>query len=164
MVVMGRFESPLGVLLVACRADGAVVALDFADFEARLLGRLGAVREGAVPAAVVRALAAYFAGDPGALEGVAVAPEGRAFQLAVWAELRRIPAGQTRRYGEVARALGQPGAARAVGLANGRNPVLLVIPCHRVIGADGALTGYAGGVDRKAWLLRHEGALGAELF
>jgi O-6-methylguanine DNA methyltransferase len=81
----------------------------------------------------------------------------------VWAALRRIPAGATCSYGEVARGLGVRQAARAVGLANGQNPVALVVPCHRVIGASGALTGYAGGVDRKAWLLRLEGVLGAEV-
>jgi methylated-DNA-[protein]-cysteine S-methyltransferase len=163
MLVVSRLDSPLGALLLACRADGAVVALDFGELEGRFRARLGEAVEGAAPAAVARALEGYFAGDVRALEGVLVAPVGREFQLAVWAELRRIPAGETRSYGEVARALGAPGASRAVGLANGRNPVMLVIPCHRVIGADGALTGYAGGVARKAWLLRHEGALAATL-
>ena len=88
---------------------------------------------------------------------VTLAPAGTVFQKRVWAYLQTIPAAQTRSYGEIAAALGQPGAARAVGLANARNPVAIVIPCHRVIGSQGALTGYAGGIDRKIWLLRHEG-------
>jgi methylated-DNA-[protein]-cysteine S-methyltransferase len=88
-----------------------------------------------------------------------VAPAGTQFQQRVWAQLRAIPPGETRSYQALATALGQPGAARAIGLANGRNPVALVIPCHRVIGADGRLTGYAGGLAAKAWLLTHEGAI-----
>ena len=164
MLVMSRLDSPLGALLLACRADGAVVALDFADFEGRFRARLGEAVAGAAPAVVAGAVAAYFGGELAALDGLAVAPGGTVFQQRVWAALRRIPAGGTCSYGEVARGLGVPGAARAVGLANGQNPVALVIPCHRVIGASGALTGYAGGMARKAWLLRHEGVLGAELF
>ena len=165
MLVLSRFETPLGALLLACRADRAVVALDFEEFEARFRARLGkvALANGETPGAVAGALAAYFGGAKEALDGLAVATAGTGFQQAVWEELRTIPAGETRSYGEVARALGQPGAARAVGLANGQNPVALIIPCHRVIGAGGALTGYAGGMDRKAWLLRHEGAMGAVL-
>jgi methylated-DNA-[protein]-cysteine S-methyltransferase len=88
-----------------------------------------------------------------------LAPRGTPFQLAVWAELTRIPHGSTVSYGAVAAALGKsPVASRAVGLANGRNPISIIVPCHRVIGADGSLTGYGWGVDRKEWLLRHEGA------
>lgn len=100
----------------------------------------------------------YFAGDIDALDGVAVQTNGTEFQRTVWAELRRIPRGTTTTYGELAARIGKPTAARAVGLANGSNPVSIVVPCHRVIGADGSLTGYAGGTARKEWLLRHEGA------
>jgi O-6-methylguanine DNA methyltransferase len=89
---------------------------------------------------------------------VAVATGGTAFQKSVWAALRQIPVGETLGYGALAARLGKPGAARAVGLANGLNPIGIVVPCHRVIGASGTLTGYAGGVERKAWLLAHEGA------
>ena len=97
-----------------------------------------------------------------ALETLATGVMGSSFERAVWAELRRIPPGQTRSYGDIARALGGAASgagpnARAVGTANGRNPLAIVVPCHRVIGADGSLTGYAGGLDRKAWLLAHEG-------
>jgi methylated-DNA-[protein]-cysteine S-methyltransferase len=107
---------------------------------------------------VKRALERYFAGDLGALSALTTAAEGTDYQRRVWRRLRDIPAGQTRSYEQIARALGDT-SARAVGAANGRNPVALVVPCHRVIGSDGALTGYAGGLERKRWLLEHEGAL-----
>jgi methylated-DNA-[protein]-cysteine S-methyltransferase len=103
-------------------------------------------------------LAEYFAGSRTEFD-LPLAPTGSPFQLAVWAELTRIPYGETVSYGEVARAIGKSLlASRAVGLANGRNPISIIVPCHRVIGADGSLTGYGGGLDRKEWLLRHEGA------
>ena len=104
-------------------------------------------------------LRAYFAGDLAAIEAIACDAAGTPFQRQVWALLREIPVGRTASYGELAERLGKPGASRAVGLANGRNPVAVVVPCHRVIGADGKLTGYAGGLERKQWLLAHEGAL-----
>jgi O-6-methylguanine DNA methyltransferase len=110
-----------------------------------------------VPAAIAAALDGYFAGDLTAVDAVPVATGGTEFQKSVWAALRSIPAGETRGYGALAAAIGKPGAARAVGLANGMNPIGIVVPCHRVIGASGALTGYAGGVERKRWLLAHEG-------
>jgi methylated-DNA-[protein]-cysteine S-methyltransferase len=100
---------------------------------------------------------AYLGGDLRALDDVAVNAGGTPFQARVWNELRRIPAGTTITYGELARRLGQPSANRAVGHANSLNPVAIVVPCHRVIGADATLTGYAGGLDRKRWLLQHEG-------
>ena len=93
-----------------------------------------------------------------------LAPEGTAFQRRVWAALGEIGFGQTRSYGEIAAAIGRPSASRAVGAANGRNPLPVIVPCHRVIGSDGSLTGYAGGLARKRWLLAHEGALELELF
>ena len=103
----------------------------------------------------------YFAGSRKEFD-LPLAPRGTPFQLAVWEELARIPYGVTMSYGEVALALGKSLlASRAVGLANGRNPISIILPCHRVIGADGTLTGYGWGVDRKEWLLRHEGVLGA---
>ena len=88
-----------------------------------------------------------------------LAPEGTSFQQRVWRTLRSLPYGRTTTYGRVARRIRRPSAARAVGLANGRNPIPIIVPCHRVIGADGSLTGYGGGLDRKAWLLQHEGVL-----
>jgi methylated-DNA-[protein]-cysteine S-methyltransferase len=114
-------------------------------------------RPGAFGAAADQ-LAEYFAGSRTEFD-LPLAPCGTPFQLAVWAELTRIPFGVTASYGSVAAALGKSLlASRAVGLANGRNPISIIVPCHRVIGADGSLTGYGGGLDRKEWLLRHEGA------
>jgi len=110
-------------------------------------------------AAAAAQLDEYFAGERTEFD-LPLAPRGTSFQLAVWEELARIPFGKTVSYGEVAAALGKsPVASRAVGLANGRNPISIIVPCHRVIGADGSLTGYGWGLDRKEWLLRHEGAL-----
>lgn len=114
------------------------------------------------PAGIADAFAAYFNGNVRALEDVPVVLHGSEFQRQVWEALRTIPAGETRSYGDIARMLGgqatgKGGLARAVGLANGSNPLAIVIPCHRVIGADGRLTGYAGGLERKRWLLAHEG-------
>jgi methylated-DNA-[protein]-cysteine S-methyltransferase len=110
---------------------------------------------------VRRQLLEYLAGDRRTFD-LPLAPRGTPFQLSVWEELARIPYGVTMSYGEVAAALGKSLlASRAVGLANGRNPISIILPCHRVIGADGSLTGYGWGLDRKEWLLRHEGVLGA---
>jgi methylated-DNA-[protein]-cysteine S-methyltransferase len=100
-------------------------------------------------------LDAYFAGELGAFD-LDVDPQGTPFQRRVWDELRRIPFGETISYSELARRLGDPKLVRAVGVANGRNPISIVIPCHRVIGADGSLVGYGGGLERKRWLLEHE--------
>lgn len=105
-----------------------------------------------------RALRDYFAGDFLALRAIEYATGGTEFQRGVWAALVAIPRGETRSYGQLALAVGAPGAARAVGWANGSNPIAIVVPCHRVVGAGGKLTGYAGGLHRKEWLLRHEGA------
>lgn len=106
-------------------------------------------------------LGEYFAGTRTDF-GLPMAPRGSQFQLAVWAQLTRIPFGVTVSYGEIALALGKSLlASRAVGLANGKNPISIIIPCHRVIGADGSMTGYGWGIERKQWLLRHEGALSA---
>jgi methylated-DNA-[protein]-cysteine S-methyltransferase len=104
------------------------------------------------------ALAAYFAGEIGALDRIEVRTGGSAFQQKVWRALRTLPAGRTTSYGRLAARIGAPKAVRAVGAANGANPVSVVVPCHRLIGANGRLTGYGGGLDRKRWLLAHEGA------
>ena len=106
-------------------------------------------------AGVVEQLEAYFAGSRQAFE-VPLALAGTDFQRRVWEGLLEIPYGETMSYGELARRVGRPGASRAVGLANGRNPVAIIVPCHRVIGANGTMTGYGGGLDRKVWLLDHE--------
>jgi len=110
--------------------------------------------------AVTKQLTAYFVGDLREFD-LPLAPQGTDFQKKVWRELCRIPCGETISYGELARRIGQPSASRAVGLANGRNPIGIIIPCHRVIGADGTLTGYGGGLDRKKWLLEHEKLTGS---
>ena len=163
-LTQGRIPSPLGDLLAVTDAAGRLHALDFEDYAprlARLLRRhYGAAAAtppaGRAPIALRDALDAYFAGRLEALDTLAVETGGTAFQRRVWAALRRIPAGTTISYGTLAERLGQPSASRAVGLANGSNPVCIVVPCHRVIGADGTLTGYGGGLARKRWLLAHE--------
>lgn len=109
-----------------------------------------------VLAATIRQLGEYFAGERTAFD-LPLDPAGTPFQQRVWAALRAIPFGETRSYGEVARAIGQPSAVRAVGAANGRNPISIVVPCHRVIGSDGSMTGFGGGIENKRWLLAHEG-------
>lgn len=165
MLTLDRIASPVGEVLLVTDVDGAVRALDFADYEPRMMRLLGRHAPGAVlvagraPESLRAAIQAYFGGDVRALDAVWVRTAGTAFQRAVWAALRAIPAGQTRSYGQLAAAIGAPRAVRAAGLANGQNPIALIVPCHRVIGANGTLTGYAGGIERKSWLLRHEGVI-----
>jgi O-6-methylguanine DNA methyltransferase len=115
------------------------------------------------PLGLKRLLEDYFAGDLRALDAVPVRTGGSAFQESVWKALRTIPAGQTWTYGKLALRVNHPQGARAVGHANSLNPVAIIVPCHRVIGASAALTGYAGGLERKQWLLQHEGALSGDL-
>jgi len=156
------WSSPLGPLAMAADAGGALVYLGFADHEPRLriLERLA--REGNLtedPAAFIpveRQLDAYFRRIRTTFD-LPLAPPGTPFQLRVWEELRRIPHGRTLTYGDLARRLGDPLLTRAVGAANGANPISIIIPCHRVVGADGSLTGYAGGLHQKRALLDHEG-------
>jgi methylated-DNA-[protein]-cysteine S-methyltransferase len=163
-----RVESPIGTMLVFHDSEERLRALDFHDYEPRMrrLFRLHWGQEGSdfvvknrkTPLAIREALAAYFAGDLTAIEGVSVTTAGTSFQREVWAALRKIRPGTTLSYGALAQQLGRPTSVRAVGLANGANPVAIVVPCHRVIGADASLTGYGGGIERKKWLLTHEGA------
>lgn len=161
---LDRLATPTGEALLVTDEAGVLRAFDWSDHEARMrrLLRLhyGAttLQPGPAPAAVREALEAYFAGEVGALQAVAWDTAGTDFQRSVWAALRTIPPGETLSYGMLAARIGHPKAVRAVGLANGANPVGVVVPCHRVIGANGALTGYGGGLDRKRWLLAHEGA------
>ncbi len=161
-LTLTEYAAPLATLLLVTDGDGALRALDFADYDERMRRLLARhygsfeLLPGPAPAALTGALDAYFAGDLAALDAVPVATGGSAFQRSVWAALRAIPPGATTSYGALAAKLGNPGASRAVGLANGSNPIGIVVPCHRVIGASGALTGYAGGVERKRWLLAHE--------
>ncbi len=165
-----RIETPTGRMVVVADDDGVVRAIDWEDHAARmamLLQRHYGVTvileyEGAQPSPALQALDAYFAGDIAALDNLPTATNGSDFQRLVWGELRRIPAGETISYGTLADRIGRPTAARAVGLANGANPIAIAVPCHRVIGANAALTGYGGGLERKRWLLAHERAwLGA---
>lgn len=156
--------SPIGPLtLVAGPAGVCIVEFgdDVARARVRLAARFDAAEwtESADPAGAASTLRRYFAGELGALDALAVDPGGTPFQRQVWLTLRRIRAGTTWSYAELAQAVERPRAVRAVGAANGANPLALVLPCHRVIGANGSLTGYGGGLDRKAWLLRHEHAL-----
>ena len=158
-----RWTSPAaGPLLLVTDAEGVLRGLEFAPNEARLRRLLGnhypgvAFEDGDAPAPLKRALEAYFEGDVDAIAGVATATNGTAFQREVWAALRTIPAGTTWSYGQLATKLGRKGASRAVGAANGANPIPIVVPCHRVIGADGSLTGFGSGIERKRWLLDHE--------
>jgi O-6-methylguanine DNA methyltransferase len=163
---LDRRATPASILLLVTDEDGALRALEFADHETRMhrllrrhYGDKGgdyALTDGAAPASITKALDAYFDGEAEALEAIPVATGGTAFQREVWKGLRAIPAGTTMTYGALAAKVGRPSASRAVGAANGANPVAIVVPCHRVIGASGALTGYASGLDHKRWLLDHE--------
>lgn len=161
---LDRFTSPIGELRIVFDDAGKVRALDFEDHVDRNLSLMrrqygdAPITEGKAPASIREPLEAYFRGDIAALERIEVETNGTAFQEAAWAALRAIPAGSTRSYTQQAAAIGKPKAVRAVGLANGANPVAIINPCHRVIGADGELTGYGGGLERKRWLLAHEGA------
>ena len=162
--LMDRVSSPLGTILLVCDDEGRLRALDFDDHDARMRRllrlhygeRSHTLVAGRAPDTVRTPLEAFFTGELGAVDAIVVQTGGTAFQRRVWAALRDIPAGTTMTYSQLATAIGQPSASRAVGLANGANPVGIVVPCHRVIGADGSLTGYAGGVERKRWLLAHE--------
>lgn len=148
-----RLDSPVGPLSVAASAAGLTHVLFGARAEARGDGSAEAARH--LEAACAQ-LEAYFAGLRRTFE-LTLAPAGTSFQRAVWRALEDIPFGQTITYAELARRIGRPQAVRAVGAANGKNPISIVVPCHRVIGADGTLTGYGGGLEVKARLLAHEG-------
>jgi methylated-DNA-[protein]-cysteine S-methyltransferase len=157
-------ESPIGAIVMV-EAESRLCGLNFDDFGERMRQRLqdryGDVRVQPVRSGheFGRRMKDYLAGDLAALDGIPVDAGGTPFQRKVWRALRKIRPGQTRSYGELAAAIGQPKAMRAVGMANNRNPVGIVVPCHRVIGADGSLTGYGGGIERKRWLLEHEKVL-----
>ena len=157
-------ETPVGRLL-AVVWDGRLCTLTFdadaASTRKHLLGRFGmdlfpSQRD---PGGVASRLRAYFRGDLEALDDVVVDLAGTPFQERVWAELRRIRPGTTRAYADVAAAIGEPKALRAVGMAASLNPAVIVVPCHRVVASDGSLHGFSGGIERKRWLLVHEGAL-----
>lgn len=157
-------ESPCGPLFCVVGEDGAVVRIEFENGResqklARRLAEEGIeiAEDSERTAEVRRQLEEYFAGERETFD-LPLAPRGTAFEKSVWNELSRIPYGETRSYAEIARAIGRPGAARAVGRANGANPIPIVVPCHRVIGANGSLTGFGGGLEVKSLLLEIEGA------
>jgi methylated-DNA-[protein]-cysteine S-methyltransferase len=163
-ITVSRLATPIGEALIATDATGLLRAFNWTDYEAQLAAWLArryprtAVEEGQTPAPVRQAFVAYFDGEVRALEALPWVAVGTAFQQQVWRTLCTIPVGETLSYAALAERIGKPTAMRAVGLANGANPIALVAPCHRVIGANGTLTGYGGGLHRKRWLLRHEGA------
>jgi methylated-DNA-[protein]-cysteine S-methyltransferase len=163
-ILSDRIPTPIGDMILLA-ADGVMLLLEFADSEGRvereLDQRFGAVElvPTADPFGFSKHIANYFAGDFHVIDSIPTDGGGTEFQKRVWAGLKRIPCGVTISYGELATRLGDKNAMRAVGLANGRNPISIVVPCHRVIGANGSMTGYGGGMARKEWLLRHEGAL-----
>ena len=158
-----RLETPLGELLLVADDEARLRAVYWTEYESRLhralLQHCGPFRleRREDPGGLTAAMAAYFRGELRAIEGLPVQTAGTTFQRAVWSALREIPCGTTISYAALATRIGRPSAVRAVGLANGANPIGIVVPCHRVIGGSGLLTGYGGGLERKRWLLEHEG-------
>ncbi|MBD2448869.1 methylated-DNA--[protein]-cysteine S-methyltransferase [Nostoc sp. FACHB-152] len=161
-LLVDKINSEIGTILIA--SDGEkLCALDFADYEQRM-GKLLQRRYASFdfeyvknPQGFSSKIQAYFEGDRTSLNNIPISTAGTTFQQQVWLALRTIPWGSTISYADLAARIGKPTAYRAVGMANSLNPVALVLPCHRVIGAKAALTGYAGGLERKRWLLNHEG-------
>jgi methylated-DNA-[protein]-cysteine S-methyltransferase len=167
--LLEKIESPMGDILLMHDGE-SLAALEFGDHEDRLrklatryLEDTTFVRTDKV-SHFGHALRAYFAGDIRAIDPLATLTLGTEFQAQCWAALRKIPPGETRSYSQQANMIGNPKAVRAVGLANGANPIGIVVPCHRVVGADGTLTGYGGGLPRKKWLLEHEAKWAAKSF
>jgi methylated-DNA-[protein]-cysteine S-methyltransferase len=163
-LVFDRLNTPIGEMLIVADGEGNLRYAGWVDREDQMHGSLRMhygergyeLRPAAATLDAADALAAYFRGDLAAIDQLAVKTGGTGFQREVWVALRTIPCGTTISYAQLAKQIGRPAAMRAVGLANGANPIGVVVPCHRVIGANGKLTGYGGGIERKAWLLRHE--------
>lgn len=162
-----RLPTPIGELLIVADTEGRLRAIDWSDYESRM-GRLldryygagrYAISPGRDPGGLTTAISAYFAGNLAVIDTLPVETTGTPFQRRVWQALRGIRSGTTITYAELARRIGSPRAVRAAGLANGQNPISIVLPCHRVMGSNGTLTGYGGGLPRKKWLLEHEGAM-----
>ncbi|PWC20843.1 methylated-DNA--[protein]-cysteine S-methyltransferase [Brenneria roseae subsp. roseae] len=162
---LDKMLTPIGELMIIADKNNHLRAVEWSEYEEKLYCSLNrryrhipfSLQPCHNPGGLTESLQRYFAGDLTVIETLPVASVGTEFQQQVWSQLRQIPAGQIMTYGTLAARLGRPTASRAVGMANGSNPVSIVVPCHRVIGANGALTGYAGGVHRKQWLLTHEG-------
>ncbi|HZY61614.1 MAG TPA: methylated-DNA--[protein]-cysteine S-methyltransferase [Edaphobacter sp.] len=159
-----RIATPIGEMLLVADSEGNLRAIDWSDYEPRML-RLLRLHYGehgyrlvsqSNPHELSDVIRRYFAGDLAAIDSLPVATGGTAFQREVWRALRTIPCGSSTSYAKLAAQIGRPKAVRAVGLANGANPIGVVVPCHRVVGANGSLTGYGGGIERKRWLLEHE--------
>lgn len=161
---LDRIDTPIGEMVIVADRAGKLRATDWTDHDSRLERlltlrygrnkfRLDPVRN---PNGVADVIRRYFAGEVRAIDKLPVEMAGTLFQCAVWRALRDIPCGTTVSYGKLAARIGRPTAVRAVGLANGSNPIGVVVPCHRVIGSNGSLTGYGGGIERKQWLLNHE--------
>ena len=166
-LTVDRFATPVGEMFAVTDERGRLRAFAWTEHESRGIRQLRQhygerirIESGSLPAAPRQAIDDYFAGNLHALERIECASHGTDFQEEVWSALRTIPAGRTLSYAALAERIGKPRAVRAVGLANGANPIGIVVPCHRVIGADGSLTGYGGGLERKRWLLAHEGVRG----
>lgn len=160
-----RTETPIGELVLVADSEARLRAVDWSEYEERMLRllRLHYGKDGFTltpasdPHGLTSALRRYFEGDLTAIDSLPVETGGTPFQRDVWRALREIACGATVSYAQLAEQIGRPSAVRAVGLANGSNPVGIVVPCHRVIGSNGSLTGYGGGIERKRWLLEHEG-------
>lgn len=161
-LTLDRIETPIGTALTVTDEAGVLRAFNWTDYEPAMrtwiARRYPTAPLGAGAGPLRDVFAAYFGGQPDALQAVAWEGAGTPFQREVWSMLCAIPVGETWSYAGLAAKIGRPAAVRAVGLANGSNPVALVVPCHRVIGSNGSLTGYGGGLQRKRWLLEHEGA------
>ncbi len=162
-LIRQTIDTPTGELCLVADSAGSLYAVDWLDRQERMSQLLGRYHRGHAPVvdgdvvpSLVTAFQRYFDGDLHAIDALPCAHAGTAFQQRVWTALRAIPCGETMSYGDLAHRLGSVAAVRAVGMANGANPVSIVIPCHRVIGVKGALTGYGGGLARKQWLLAHE--------
>lgn len=166
-LLIDKTDTPLGELQIISDEQGNLRGVEWTEFEHRLMRLLGlhygkagfTLNSANNPFGLTEKLQRYFAGELAIIDTLPVATAGTDFQRQVWQQLRLIPCGEIITYGTLAERLGKPTASRAVGMANGSNPISVVVPCHRVIGAKGALTGYAGGVARKEWLLTHEGFL-----
>jgi methylated-DNA-[protein]-cysteine S-methyltransferase len=169
--LVDRIGTPLGEFLIIADQEGNLRATSWGDYDKFLrpalqhqYGKNGfSIEPGRNPGGLTEAIARYFAGELTILDALPVQTAGTPFQQQVWHALREIPCGTTISYATLAARIGRPNAVRAVGLANGSNPIGVVVPCHRVIGSDGSLTGYGGGIERKRWLLRHERALPNDL-
>jgi methylated-DNA-[protein]-cysteine S-methyltransferase len=159
-----HLSTPIGAMRIVVDDAGNLRVAYFTESEEEILRHLrrhygdhGFALESALnPHGITQAIVGYFAGELSAIDDLPVRVVGTDFQQEVWSALRRIPCGATTSYGKLAQQIGRPEAVRAVGLANGANPIAVVVPCHRVIGSNGSLTGYGGGIERKRWLLDHE--------